>query len=78
VDQTRIPDSNFCFDPDPDPDPGHHQNDADPHADLTLRITHVGKSEKNFTYIHSGADPHWFLLFVSVIVMGRIIYNIWN
>jgi hypothetical protein len=31
------------FDADPDPDPDWHQNDADPHSDLTPSFTHVGQ-----------------------------------
>jgi hypothetical protein len=36
-------------DPDavPDPDPDWHQNDADPHVDLTPSFTQVGNKGKN-------------------------------
>ncbi len=46
VDRHRFdadPDPNFHVDVDPDPDPDWHQNDADPHADPTPTVTHVGK-----------------------------------
>ncbi len=47
VDQHRFnaslePDPNFQVDADLDPDPDWHQNDADPHADLTPSLTYVG------------------------------------
>jgi hypothetical protein len=44
------PDRNFHFDADPDPDPDWHQKDANPHADLTPSVTHVGKSNFFFYF----------------------------
>jgi hypothetical protein len=42
------PDHNFHVDANianPFPDPDWHKNNADPHADLTKKFTHVGKSD---------------------------------
>ncbi len=44
MDQHRVdadPDPNFQFDANPDTD--RHQNDACPHVDLTLSLTHGGR-----------------------------------
>jgi hypothetical protein len=40
------PNPNFHYEADspPDPDPNWHQNGADPHADPTPSLAHVGKS----------------------------------
>jgi hypothetical protein len=42
------PEPNFNYDADPDPD--RHQN-ADPHVDPTQSLTHVGKYEKNISFL---------------------------
>jgi hypothetical protein len=56
------PDPNFHVDvdPDPDPDPDWHQNDADPHADPSLSVTHVGKCD-------------FFLLFVAALQVYNVL-----
>jgi hypothetical protein len=50
------PDQNFMLMPMyPDPDPDWHQKDANPHADPTPSVTHVGKS--NFFLLLVTAFP---------------------
>ncbi len=60
---------------DADPDPTFH-SDADPDADLSSSFTHVGKSE-NFFYFYS-QQCQFTLFFLLIIVIGVIIFNIFN
>jgi hypothetical protein len=53
----------FDVDTDPYPDPDRHQNDADPHADLTPSFSHVGKSEKNVLLTFTAVPVHIDLSF---------------
>jgi hypothetical protein len=56
VDRHRLdadPDPKFHVDADPDPNLDWHQNNADPHVDLSPSFTQVGKSEYFVTFIHS-------------------------
>jgi hypothetical protein len=69
VDRHRLdadPDPKFHVDADPDPNLDWHQNNADPHVDLSPSFTHVGKSEYFFTFIHSIARLQCFSFLISV------------
>ncbi len=58
------PDLTFNFEAAPDPDP-------------TQSFTHVGESEKEMTFIHSGASLHCLIFLLSVIgVKNSSIFDI--
>jgi hypothetical protein len=78
VDQHHVdadPDPTFHVDADPDPDPDPVSN---PHRIwILLNFTHVRKSEKNWTFIHSSASLlNLRCFYLSVIEIDVIIFNI--
>jgi hypothetical protein len=52
------------FNSDADTDPDRHQNNADPHVDPTLNLTHILKLEKNFQFKSQKCQFTFFSLFL--------------